>query len=342
MADLDDKLRKIQALIDKGHGTDNEAEARAFLAKADSMMVQYSIEATQLLDPDRNIRRTATAEEPELRTITVFQGYDQDGDMDRHMRWALDRVFHSVCEHLFIRKAPFDRHSMVSGQHRVVGYPVDLRFAEMFFLKIKLHMFSEMLTTIDPSKPWEECVVGLKNMGHRWIDVHHKMASSNHPEYPYPNQPWERRIGVKFTSVMKKYVEQHGIPRNTSSNPDAWRADYVDGYVGMIQRRLREMREATVEENPLLPDLIGDKKSNVQEALWDLFPDLRPHPDSCQCDNCHYAKCKDRQCQRSRCKAMRAPVRAGRIRYRRYNADAAAAGRAAGARADLTDKGAIG
>lgn len=333
----EDALRKIQALIDKAHSTTFEAEARALLQKADALMVKYSVEAFQIMAADRpNTARPVRESKPEQRTITLLEG---DTGADPYMRMTLSSIFRSCAQHLFVRVIDYNYR-----EAKVLGYPVDLDFLEMYFLKIKLHMFSNMLMTVDSSKPWVEVLVGLKNMGYKWIDCHYKLRE--HTGYPYRESEWERRFGVTFTAKMKKFCEENDVPRNSSSNPQAWREDFLDGFSGRLSGRLREMRQTTLNENPNLPALLNDKKSEVDEAYYDLVPSARPHPEDCQCDTCHFMKCSDDSCTRPRCVQYREdrkkPVRRGRAApMRTFNRDAYGAGRTVAEKADLSTTGSL-
>jgi hypothetical protein len=329
----DKVLRKIQALVDKAHGGTTDAEAASLLAKADELMVKYSIEQFQLMDPNRRTTaRGPVYDQPEVRTITILQ--DSAG-VDPEMRYCLTTLFRSCAQHLFVRVG-----SCSVKEAKVVGYPVDLRFLDMFFLKLKMQMFSEMIVTVDPEGDWVAQIAGLKNMGYKWENIHYKMQ--DHPDYPGVGLPWSKRVGGLFYNKVVRYYEENNIPRNKSSNPKAWRQDYLDGYVYRIGARFREMREATLEDNPLLPDIIGQKKGVVDEAYWDEYPDRRPHPETCECDSCHVSRCRDGSCQRTVCVNARKPIRMGSYRYRKLNSDAQNAGRTAANRADLTDKGPLG
>lgn len=332
----EDLLRKIQALVDKAHGNTTDAEAQALLSKADELMVKYSIEDSMLLDPNRpDTARPVFDSVPEMRNIVILQ--DTSG-ADYVITWGLERMFRAVSEHLFIRVG-----SLSMNKAKVVGYPIDLNFLEMYFLKLKMHMFSNMLATVDPDKSWVECMARFKNMGYKWEEVHYKLRA--HPDYPHADEYWERKFGVQFTSKMKKFCDENPeFPRNKSSNPRNWQIDYVDGYVRKVVERLREMRKDTVRDNPNLPDLIAGKKDRVTEAFYDEFPDLRPHPETCQCDQCHYKKCTNSDCTRTICQAQRRAKRmpARRTSYRKLNTDAYATGRRIGGTADLSDKGPIG
>lgn len=334
MAEQDKVLAKIQALIDKAHSTEFDEEAKSLLAKADSLMVKYSIEQFEILDPARRTTaRGVVMEEPEIRTIHI---QDRTPDIDSKFADAVRTLFYYSAEHLFVRTANL---SMTDA--KVVGYPVDLRFLEMFFLKLKLQMFSEMIVTVDPEGDWIAQIAGLKNMGYKWEEIHRKMQA--HPQYPGLGERWSKAVGSKFYSKVVRYYEDNGIARNKSSNPKAWREDFVDGYVYRIWERLKEMRAATVGDNPLLPDLIGQKKSSLDELFFSVRPDLRPHPEHCDCDTCHAKKCTNRStCKRTVCANARKPIRYGSYRYRNTHSDALSAGRTAANRADLTDKGPIG
>jgi hypothetical protein len=85
---------------------------------------------------------------------------------------------------------------------------------------------------------------------------------------------------------------------------------------------------------------VRDISKIVEETIYVMFPDLRPHPATCDCDDCHY--CHDAKCMRPNCVARR-DTRPVRVRYGRMpkeeKVDRAAmdAGRAAGRQVDLSN-----
>jgi hypothetical protein len=336
-SDADEVLRKIQALVDKAHSTTFDAEAKALIAKAEELMLRYSLDPQMVLDPNRpNTARPVYDSKPIRRDITILQ---DTGEGDHQMIIALHQLFSAVCRHLFIRTG----HGAGWGERIVIGYPVDINFMEMYFLKLKLHLFSNLIFDVDHNKDWVQVIAGLRLMGFSWEQIHYKMYDSGHPGYPYRDERyWERRMGVNFTGKVKTFCERTGFPRNKATNAQAWRTDFVNGYVHEITTRLAAMRREVLDSSPNLPALAADKTSAVDEAYYEEFPELRPHPEDCQCEMCHYMRCHDLNCMRPKCVAGRKPVRERKVYYRNLHTDAYQGGRAVGRTADLTDKGPIG
>lgn len=321
--DTEDRaLSRIQKLIDKAYGNTTEEEKRSLLAKADELMLKFSIDQMQLQDPNRpNTAPKITGSKPELRDITFTFQQAGDDPLDWDVRSAMRTMFGAVADHLFVKVAAIKQESA-----QCVGYPADLDFLEMYFLGLKMHIVANLSPDVDPESVWQMSLHPLKLSGLKWQDVHERLKS--HPDYPYKDQRWERKIGVRFTAEYKKFFPEERV---SPTNMRVWRSDFISGYVQTLRTRLHEARKETFQDNPNLPALVEDKKSVVQEALWDLFPDLKPHPDDCDCDGCH--RCSDKSCQRSRCRMAKMP--APRVRYRNMNMSAYRAGGSVAKTADL-------
>lgn len=333
MADEESILRKIQALVDKAYSTTFEAEQQALLAKADELMLKYSIDQMALQDPLRpNTAPNVKGSKPELRTFEFLKE-----SVDYEIRSALSDLFRYCASYLFVRIGSWTYHDA-----KCVGYPADLDFLEMFYLRLKIHLIANLDPKPDPSKPWVDSMAALKNAGFKWEQIHDKL-DGRHPDYPYSGQEWQRKFGVRFTAEMKRWSEQHGESRNKAGNLANWRRDFIDAYVWRLKRRMDEIRRNTLEENPNLPALLNDKKSEVDEAFWTEFPNERPHPKDCECDACHFLRCKDESCTRTVCASYRKqrnrPVRASAGYYRVRNTDAEARGRKVADTADLSTGG---
>lgn len=329
-------LRKIQKLIDKAYGNTTDAEQAALLAKADELMLRYSIDALRLMDPLRpNTAPRVHNSQPVVRVMRVeFQGGDY------YTNAAMVTLFRHVARHLFVRIG-----NITWKEAKVVGYPADLEILEMFFTKLKLHLVASLVPRPTHGKPWQESMANMKNAGYRWQDIHYRLSEAALPDYPYTGQVWERRFGVKFTAEMKKLADKGVImERNTSSNLENWRYDFINAYVTRLGQRLTEVRSATIGDNPNLPALLKDKKSEVDEAYWNEFPNERPHAPDCQCDQCH-GICHDPACKREQCKRAAKermkPVRYRKVQTRAYNGSAYRAGASAANSADLGTGGAL-
>jgi hypothetical protein len=322
-------LDRIQKLIDKAMATPYEAEQQAFLQKADALMIQYSIDQIELQ------RRSQTDPNIKGQAIIVKVCHVQEpggtSDLDYEIRYSLNDLFNMVASHFHCKTMWKDSEgqSVPNGSRALLGYPSDIEFVEMLFLQLKMHMVGNLQPQADPSRPWVENMANFKNVGMKWQEIHYKIYHL--PDYPWKDQPWERRIGVSFTSRYRKFMEELGQDRVMTSSPATWRSDFIAGYVTRIRSRLREIRSQTVSDNDLLPALFKDKDAEVQERYYEMFPDERPHPAECTC---------------RRCEDMRKPLkrtgpgsRGGTSGFRYRNAGAMNAGGRVANTADLSTRG---
>jgi hypothetical protein len=266
-------LAKVQKLLDKAWSTEFDGEKAALLAKADELMVKYSIEQFQLLDPSRpNTAAQIKASTPEVREIVYMGGADK---IDLDTLELFSTLFYSLATHNHVRVGQLGFRSS-----KVVGYDVDLNFLEMMFLGLKLHVLSNISPVLDPGKSWQDNLAIMKGAGYKWEAIHDRLRK--HPEYKYGDVPWTRNIGVGFTDTYKRWCESNlsDEEMRVKANPKQWRDGFLHGYVAEVRHRLHEMRQASLAANPNLPDVLASKKNPLDEALWEAFPHLRPETDA--------------------------------------------------------------
>lgn len=318
-------MDRIQKLIDKAMRTEFEPEQQALLQKADALMVQYSIDQIKLSmrqATDGSVRGQA----PTYKVCLVQQGAI-DNDAGNEVYYAIHSMFNNLIPHFHCRAAYKMPEAEGGGRapegHKVIiGYPSDIEFLEMLFLQLKMHMLANLSPKLDISRPWVENLANFKNVGMKWKDIHYEIRT--HPDYPWRNQPWERKIGVSFTARYRQFMENLGQERVMTSSPETWRTDFVAGYVVRIASRLKEMRQQTVNEGDNLPALFKDKAAEVAEQFYILFPEERPHPEDCKCD----------ACERRR-KPVQSSGRGGGYKFRYRNQGAMNAGARVANSADL-------
>jgi Protein of unknown function (DUF2786) len=262
-------LEKVQKLLDKAFSTTFEEEKKSLLAKADELMMKFSIDEFMLQDPDRPMTaRPIKGSEPELRTMEVYP-QDRYWDMDYEVRNGLVGMFQSCATHFGCRL-----NYAAAGQMKVVGYPADLDWLDMMFLSLKLDFMKQIDPSVAVNEPWTVSLLALKQSGRKWEDIH-KMLQV-HPNYDYKGMAWERRMGVRFTGIYKKWRDEHPDEPANVSSPKMWREDFIIGYCHRISGRLYEMRKSTLSGNDNLPALLADKKSKVDEYYDEWFPPPPP------------------------------------------------------------------
>lgn len=275
-------MDRIQKLLDKAMSTEFEPEQQALLQKADALMMQYSIDQIQLQQraaTDPGIKHQT----PERRVMKVYLVGTEDQDTEWEIQGALASLFHNLCQHYHVRLVP-NGGDTPRGSEAVVGYPADLDFLEMMYIQLQMHLLTNLAPKANADTPWVEVVANFKNTGHKWQEIHGKLQS--HPDYPRRGEPWSKSAGLTMYAQYKKFVEKVGEDYVGTSSPKTWRSDFIAGYTTRIGNRLREMRAQTVGDNDMLPALFKDKDAEVQEAIWVMYPELRPHDPACKCDRC--------------------------------------------------------
>lgn len=279
-------MDRIQKLLDKAMSTEFEPEQQALLQKADALMMQYSIDQVQLQ------HRAATdpgikSQTPQKRTFKVYATRAEDADTEWEIQAALSQLFQNLARHYHVRLMPRP-HDLPLGSLQVIGFPADMDFLEMMFIQLQMHLLTNLAPKASSDTPWVEVVANFKNTGHKWQEIHSKLQS--HPDYPRRGEPWSKSAGLTMYAQYKKFVEKVGEEYVGTSSPKTWRSDFIAGYTTRIAGRLREMRAQTVGEDDRLPALFKDKDQQVEEALWILHPELKPHDPACKCDDCERAR----------------------------------------------------
>lgn len=315
MSDDDPILQRVQKLVDKAWSTTFTAERDSLLAKAEALMLKYSLDQFKLLDPNRpQTAAPIKGQDPELRTIWYF---GEGTYVNYEVATPIWQMFYALARHLQCRIG-VDR----SDYAKVVGYPADLDFLEMMFLSLKLHLLSKVDPHVTSDLSWEQNLIAFKQAGFKWQDIHLKLQ--NHPFYPYHNQVWQRNMGVRFTAVYKRYRDANPNEPANTGNPAVWRRDFIEAYVMEIGDRLRRMRHAALEENRLLPALLNDKGNALERYFMELFPPPPPYIPPPPDPNAKPPK----------------PMRYRAPKYVAMSHAAMAAGRSAAQTADLNQRGA--
>lgn len=312
----EDIMRKVAALLAKADSTTFGEERDAFIAKADQLMAVYAIQAFELEHAanSKNERR-----KPELRTIEYGTAGQKEADDE------LVQVFYALVQLTGCKMGFWGWRSA-----KVVGYPEDLDYLTMLFFNIRLHLASQLEPKPRPELTMEDNLVMLKEAGMKWERIYQLLHDAGQLDVP-----WERKVGVRFTGIYTKYCKENNRPR-MYTNPDVWRRNFIQGYCNEINNRIYEMRNARTQAAQGHELVMVSMAEELQEALYEFFPDKRPHPKDCDCDSCHV--CSNPKCQRRNCVARRKPVKYSSVRTPRelkYDHAAQNAGKATARSADL-------
>lgn len=267
-------LQRVQKLVDKAWSTTFPAERDSLLAKADALMLRYSIGRYMLLDPQRSSTAAPIqGQSPECREMWYFgekvassrviDDYDIIGD--------IANLFYRLAQHFHCRVGYYGWSSS-----KVVGYPADLDFLDMMFLSLKLHLLGKIDPKVSSDLSWKENLVALKQAGFKWEDIHQKLDGL--PDYPFNYKPW--RAGGKgfsiFPNTYNKWLRDNPDEHKNHGSPALWRRGFVEAYCMQIHIRLDEMARASAQTIDNLPALIKNKDQGLDELFNELFPPAEP------------------------------------------------------------------
>lgn len=139
--DEQELLRKVQGLLAKAEGTDNENEAATFYEGAQRLMVKYAIDEERVRASQRKVG--SRVEEPVVEDY-MFSSY-------AHHREAKQDLFQAVAKSQHIRSWPYSNRKF-SNDHRVraagltglyesqwtklLGYKSDIELTKMVYLSL--------------------------------------------------------------------------------------------------------------------------------------------------------------------------------------------------------------
>ena len=249
-------LKRIQGLLDKANGTTNEHEKEAFYNKAEELMRKHSVELF-MLDAANDDRK---GREPIVKHVDLplVRG-------DWEFNDNLARLFAELCQHFGVRVAPFSAQKE-SLKRLVVGWEHDIAFLEVLFTSLFVDIMANMKPKWDPEAPEGENLHKFKSTGYKWEDIWYIRC-----EALDLHEPWERKHGVRWTNVYKKWADATGTDRQMSSSLRYFRLDFGYGYVQEVSTRLRTMRDSR-NEGPEVGLVLADRKSDLDKFFEELYP----------------------------------------------------------------------
>ena len=304
----EDTLSKIHKLLNLAGNNLFSEEAQAARAKADQLMQQYRVEQWEL----QYLGDVREVEEPVLKTIQMpdwqYGGVDQHYELLSHLRTIFYvTARHAQCEHY-----------LTLQDSSLVGYPADVRYAEMLYTYLFTQMMVKVRPTYDTNLSFEENVVKFKEAGYKWKDAHLHLS----PHDPRtPNQPLTKGIGVRYTKIYTNYCELHGLHR-TKANPEVYFRGFLEGFAGEVLQMFRELETRMDLEGGIV--MVG-RAEKVKEAYYTFYPHMRPREVVEEPDDNR--------------KALSTKVRRPRrVKARAWANDAYSAGRQAARSTDLIDR----
>lgn len=360
-----DLLRKVQGLIDTAdsyEATGNAEAAQTYRQKADQLMTDYAVESFEL-SMAADAKGAKAGGVPEVRTFDFSAS-------SHEVAGTLRSMFTSLVTHCRCMGVGYDKGNY--QDYRVIGFAGDLDYLEMLYLSLRIDLSAKLVPQPEATD-FSSSIASLKTAGRKWAQIYESLRDTFPDEFSECHRPCSTHAVSWYAMEERSYAGSEAdcvdcqanpwaaggsIPYKTKARlskryaafckrtgetqikdaPQVWARSFVLGYVSEIRDRLQAIadgRDVSVGAGLVL----AGRDDVLKEAFYELRPEARPHPDTCDCDTCHRAKCRERiTCQRTVCVEARKPIRASAYRYVTYSHQARTAGRQAGATADLSGR----
>lgn len=360
-----DILRKVRALIDKAS---NEAtppgEVEACHAQADRLMTRYVLDAWMVKSGEDE-----SAKMPELRWID-YEWWRKSQFRDQ-LQWMFGEVAtHCRCRTVTEKIKNEATDAGYGYRCPVVGLPSDLDWFDLLFTSIMIFMIERVDPQPNSGLSVNENMARMREAGLPWGEALNRLVRGgiipSIAEENYgglgPEPVWSdhyrmdgrgreklffsKSVYMKAITDYRNWCAETGREQSKVSQV-TFRRNFANGFAAEVNDRLHRMNRDSTEAYDAdhkagsMAVAVRDISKIVQETVYQLFPDLRPHPTGCDCDDCHW--CYDARCQRRNCIVRRSwvPMRTGRRaaapKAEKIDYAAQQAGRAAGREVNLSN-----
>jgi hypothetical protein len=254
--DLDATMRRISLLLAKAEATTYPAEAETYKAHAEKLMKQYRIAEENLISADT---RLVT---PILKFIRIY-------DTESPFRYFHSWLWEIVASHCGVRFVIRWNGAERFYEAHVVGYDVDIRYAEILFNSAKLAFIAKLEPSVNPGESDADNIYRLRSAG---ID-RQRIAE----------MVWGQRghqEGLKVGRLYKEACAARGedaVVSGRSVNAKTYREVYAREFVFHFQSMLRITRDAADAAAGAMVSV--GRLDRVEEAFYERFPSERPTPE---------------------------------------------------------------
>lgn len=264
-------LERVAKLMAHAEGTENEDERDAFIAKADALMLAYAIETWEL----EKVGKQKSAEPVAERITGLIDGASA-------IRDELTDLVMTVCRH--VRVKPVFHNLDVPKKHgypigvTFIGFEEDVEYAQMLFTTLHLELARQIHPHADPDADVDANLIRLKEAGMKWEDIHNELAKAGFE--PYAVEPHIYAHAVKMSKRYANLCLHQGRPQ-LKVNPVTYQRNFAAGFQREIARRLRELRDrqrverddaGTGESTALV---LRDRNALVAAKQKEVFPKMR-------------------------------------------------------------------
>jgi len=282
---IDKMLERVRLLIQKAeHPSTPPEEADACRSKADSLMLKYALDSAML-----DASRPAAARMKPGR-IEVDLGLHGDPIIYEIVLLGHYAAKHCRCKSIWIQSY-FGVDTL-----RVYGYESDLRYFELLYTTLYLHMSRVLSPKIDPDKSLEENAYNFRNAGLNWIDIAKLYGWVRLPkavcdmaykgEAMFCNKDtgniesimaiWQYYRTAYYRAIRERGEESRDIPFGESGTP-GYRKNAAKGYVSEIRTRLARARGERAAGTELV---LKDRSEEIDKLITDMEGNIGPAHDN--------------------------------------------------------------
>jgi hypothetical protein len=258
------RVARIIAHAEDCQRAGNTADAEADFARADAIMTKYAIDRAVI-----ESRKTDRTQREEPVSVKVpFVRYDVDFADD------YGAMFGSIARHNRCRVVT---HRYSQEPHAtIVGFPEDVEYTQMIWNSVRLAFVSKLDPTWDTNRTHDENIKILKEAGRKWSYIGDLANAAG-----FENKPNDGRLKAAYRRQCRL---EGAEPTSHTQRHAAYRASYAKGFRQRIATRLYAMAQAAEDQvakgEPGTALAMRDRFDDVHEALYRLFPNLRPNPNA--------------------------------------------------------------
>lgn len=309
------KVRSLSESADSFEANGQTEVAATYRAKAEELMRTYRITQEEAL------ARDTISIDPVLSVVDLCPVITPYRQQYINIMWYMAE--HTGCKIVFDFLRPEGR--CTSDQYRVVakvvGYEMDVEYAEMLFTAARLVFAERMEPSVKPELGDQVNAYRLRAAGIERVRASEMLWGTRDPG----------KVGRLYLKECKERGETPALVGRGVTGK-VYREQYADEFVYVLSRRLQAARNAADNVGGGL--VLHGRKERVQEAFYTHFPHMRPSTEAAVYESAEPCeKCQPGKLCRSHQAAENAYQRDAEKRRRTYHSAAAQAGRASGAAA---------
>lgn len=265
-------LQRVRALLAKANSTEFEEERKTFLAKADELMEKYAIDKALAMQAEDPNVRLVVRRDMDFSWWTDLRGIDRDAAGEIYWLWD-SCVKHCRCVTVGAANAVWTREEKTVA---VYGTESDLDYLDLLFTDLFMQMSKKLKPTFDPNLEIGASVRLAKEAGMTWDQILDWTGLRYDP------------LGKRLLPAYRKYCEAHNLPQ-VKINPKTYQWSFTSGFCTTIRTRfraIREQREGGRDSTGSMALALRDIADQARDAMYDDFPDLKPHDADCDCADC--------------------------------------------------------